>query len=203
MAFDLEQGIVERIGGLFADHGHRVHIARPGEAITALEHALQCAQLAEWADAEPPLVAAALLHDIGYLLAPVLPGIPGLPDDPHARLGAAWLEPFGLAVTAPVRLHVEAKRYLVRTDALYRATLPPDALHALAQQGGAMTDAELEIFEELPHAHDAIRLGRWDDAARQPGKRTPPLDYYLVLLFELEQQASQQAKTGIGATSVA
>ena len=36
------------------------------EAINQQQHALQCAHLAEQAAATPELVAAALLHDLGY-----------------------------------------------------------------------------------------------------------------------------------------
>ncbi len=42
-----------------------------GEAVSQLEHALQCAMLAEADGAPAPLVAAALLHDVGHLLGPL------------------------------------------------------------------------------------------------------------------------------------
>ena len=38
------------------------------DRVTQLAHALQCASLAEEADANSALVAAALLHDIGHLV---------------------------------------------------------------------------------------------------------------------------------------
>src|SRR5262249_19687881 len=40
-----------------------------GEPVTQLEHALQCAHLARQANADDDLVLAALLHDIGHLIA--------------------------------------------------------------------------------------------------------------------------------------
>ena len=40
------------------------------EAVSQLEHALQCAQWAEKSGETPATVAAALLHDLGHLLAP-------------------------------------------------------------------------------------------------------------------------------------
>ena len=40
-----------------------------GEAVTQLEHALQCAQLSMAADDSDALVAASLLHDVGHLWA--------------------------------------------------------------------------------------------------------------------------------------
>jgi predicted HD phosphohydrolase len=61
--------IVERIAALFAAHGEQPYEGSRREAISATAHALQCAQLAEWAQADAPLVAAALLHDVGHFLA--------------------------------------------------------------------------------------------------------------------------------------
>ena len=203
MGFSNHSGMVERVERLFTDHGHLAHPGVHREAVNPLEHALQCAQLAEWADAAAPLVAAAFLHDIGHCLAHSLAGLSDEADDRHELLAVGWLaDGFDRAVTEPVRLHVEAKRYLVRADAAYLAQLSPASLHSLALQGGAMTDAEMEIFEELAFAHDAVRLRRWDDLAKEPAKRTPPLAYYLCLLDDLEQQPFLDSKTGLGATSV-
>ncbi|HUG25238.1 hypothetical protein [Piscinibacter sp.] len=53
--------LIERIESLFAEHGSRAYEGALKESVSALEHALQCAQLAEWAHAEAPLVATALL----------------------------------------------------------------------------------------------------------------------------------------------
>src|SRR5215471_90033 len=39
-----------------------------GEPVSQLEHALQTAWFAQQASSQPPLIAAALLHDIGHLL---------------------------------------------------------------------------------------------------------------------------------------
>ena len=55
---------VETIGELFAGPGARDYL---GEPVTIGEHLLQAAALAEAAGAAPPLVAAALLHDVGHL----------------------------------------------------------------------------------------------------------------------------------------
>ena len=46
---------------------HRADGLYGGEAVTQLEHALQCASLAQTAGATPALVIAALLHDLGHL----------------------------------------------------------------------------------------------------------------------------------------
>mgnify|MGYP000576635108 CR=1 FL=1 len=39
------------------------------EAVSQLEHALQCAHLAERANEAPETVVAALLHDLGHMLS--------------------------------------------------------------------------------------------------------------------------------------
>jgi [1-hydroxy-2-(trimethylamino)ethyl]phosphonate dioxygenase len=41
-----------------------------GEAVSELDHALQCAELAAWAGADEELVLAALLHDVGRYAVP-------------------------------------------------------------------------------------------------------------------------------------
>ena len=53
---------VEAILKLFHERGHSEY---GGEPVTQLEHALQCATLAEAEQASPALIAAALLHDAG------------------------------------------------------------------------------------------------------------------------------------------
>jgi len=91
---------------------------------------------------------------------------------------------------------VQAKRYLVATDAGYAATLSPASVHSPNLQGGPMSPDELRFFEDLPFAHQAIQLRRWDDLAKEPGKSTPSLAYYLVLLEEVQQQPFVDSKIG-------
>ena len=60
--------VVGKIEALFLRRGGRPYEDGAHGGITVLAHALQCAQLAEWAHADPALVAAALLHDLGQLM---------------------------------------------------------------------------------------------------------------------------------------
>lgn len=178
--------IVDRVARLFDRHGDVLYDGARAEPVTALQHALQCAQLAEWAHAPPPLVAAALLHDIGHFLE----AVPDDVDDCHEHRAVPWLaSAFPPAVVEPVRLHVEAKRCLVRLDAAYAAALTPASVHSLVLQGGPMTDAECAVFQRLPHAGDALRLRRWDDLAKEPGRPTPSLEYYLAVLDAVRVEA--------------
>jgi [1-hydroxy-2-(trimethylamino)ethyl]phosphonate dioxygenase len=150
------------------------------DRVKQLEHALQCAALAEAEGAGAPLITAALLHDIGHLIhdlgdSPAARGI----DDRHEVLGQGWLARwFGEAVTEPVRLHVDAKRYLAVTDAGYFATLSPGSVRSLELQGGPFSAGLAVDFIGMPYASDAVRLRRWDEGTKVPGKVTPDLAHF-------------------------
>lgn len=174
--------LLDRVATLFAVHGQRLYDDARREPVTALAHALQCAQLAEWADAEPALIAAALLHDVGHFTATE----GAQTDDAHELRALPLLAgAFGPSVLEPIRLHVMAKRYLVSTDRRYAQMLSAASVHSLALQGGPMDAAERAAFEALPFATNAMLLRRWDDAAKEPQRHTPPLAYYLDMLAEL------------------
>src|SRR5262245_32648121 len=142
-----------------------------GEAVTQLEHALQAATFAASEGATPALVTAALIHDIGHLLHDLPEDAPdqGV-DDRHETLAAAWLaRRFAPAVVAPVAMHVAAKRYLCAVDADYYGQLSQPSVQSLALQGGPMALEEVQNFESRPFFQDAVRLRRWDDAAKIVG----------------------------------
>jgi phosphonate degradation associated HDIG domain protein len=169
--------LLDRIDRLFADRGGAEY---HGEAVSQLEHALQAAHLAEAAGAPPPLVAAALLHDVGHLLHGrgedcATQGI----DDRHEDLGVRFLAAaFGPAVTEPVRLHVTAKRYLCAAEPDYLGRLSAASVRSLGLQGGPMSAAEVREFEANPHHAAALVVRRWDDAAKVVRLATPPLAYF-------------------------
>jgi phosphonate degradation associated HDIG domain protein len=193
--------VIVRIQALFAEHGASRYEGARQESVSALEHALQCAQLAEWALVETPLVAAAFLHDVGHFVAAGPDSDDE--DDVHELRAVPFLaEGFGADVIEPVRLHVAAKRYLVTADPGYAATLSSASLHSLQLQGGAMSPAEARAFAAQPYALDAIQLRRWDDLAKEPGRATPELAYYLALLEDVQQRSSNRARVAIGSLSV-
>jgi gamma-butyrobetaine dioxygenase len=110
----------------------------------------------------------------------------GARDNRHSHQGADWLAPwFGPAVTEPVRLHVAAKRYLCATEPDYFARLSPASVHTLSVQGGPMRPAEAARFAAEPFAEDAVRLRRWDDAAKDADAEVPDFTHYRDLLTEL------------------
>lgn len=150
------------------------------ESVSQAEHALQAATLAEAEGAAPALVAAALLHDVGHLLAKRRDANE---DDRHEEIGWGYLKStFGLAVAEPVRLHVPAKRYLCAVEPGYFDILSPASVRSLELQGGRFTADEAGSFQAVAHADDAIRLRRWDDRAKTPGTPTKPLRDYVGLL---------------------
>lgn len=162
---------------LFRDHGDSQY---GGESVSQQEHALQAAFFAERANADPALIAAALLHDVGHLLHSLPDDAPerGI-DDEHETLAARWLESrFGPQVVEPVRLHVAAKRFLCATDPDYQRRLSPPSLLSLRLQGGPMSADEVESFQSHPHFAAAVSLRHWDDAAKVPELVTPPLEHY-------------------------
>lgn len=184
--------VLKNIEDLFAQHGHTIYEGRRAEAVTALEHALQCAQLAEWAHATPEQVAAALLHDIGHFVD-ASPNTDAIDDVHELRALELLRGHFGPAVLEPIRLHVAAKRCLVATDPAYAASLSAASIHTLSLQGGPMSPDELGLFDTLPFAAQAVALRRWDDLAKVPARATPTLDHYLALLQGLRQQHAQAA----------
>lgn len=159
-----------------------------GEQVTQLEHALQCAQLAEQAGATEQQIIAALLHDIGHLLHDLPADAPdqGI-DDHHENRGNTYLKTrFPASVCEPVRLHVDAKRYLCAVDPTYFATLSEPSVQSLELQGGPMSPAEVDRFESSPFWKEAVQLRRWDDLAKQVDLPTPTLQRYLPIADELE-----------------
>lgn len=170
------------IARLFAERGG---VAYAGEPVSQAEHALQTAWLAEKAGAGDALVTAALLHDLGHLLiaehqtlsrSPTELGI----DDRHQYIALPLLRgAFGLEVREPIRLHVDAKRYLCATRPDYFSKLSPDSVRSLALQGGPMGPEAARRFADHPWSGDAVRLRLWDEEAKVAGLETPPLAHFL------------------------
>lgn len=167
---------LEEIRTAFARRGNQSY----GEGVTQTEHALQAGWLAEQAGAPAALVVAALLHDIGHLIHDLPEDIAetGI-DTQHESLGSAWLSRhFGPEVTEPVRLHVEAKRYLCTAEPGYLDRLSEASKLSLRLQGGPHSATEAEAFARGPHAEAAVRLRHWDEEAKVVGMRTPGLAHF-------------------------
>ena len=151
------------------------------EVVTQLEHALQCAALAQQNNASPTLITSALLHDLGHIILDEHNADKAFLDIDlnHEEIGAQYLAPFfPESVTTPIRLHVPAKRYLCATDASYHDGLSDASKKSLIVQGGVMSDEEREAFEQIPHFQDGLTLRRWDDLAKVSGLETAELETY-------------------------
>ena len=145
------------------------------EPIDEFSHAIQCASLALRAGARPELLAAALFHDVGRAEA-VRADCPKLP---HETAGARWLEPrLGERVAWLVAAHVPAKVYLVSADESYFHGLSRASVASLARQRDR--EPNLEQMALHPWWPDALRLRRWDDAAKVPGAPTASIDELLA-----------------------
>lgn len=168
--------VLYEITAMFTRQGEK----RYSEAVSQRQHALQAAHQAEQAGSDSALITAALLHDIGHMIQkfgdePAARGI----DDHHEDIGAGWLSRrFEPSVSEPVRLHVDAKRYLCAVEPGYFETLSPASVRSLELQGGPMSAGEVRAFEAGPHFKAAVALRRWDEGAKNPDAATPDFDHF-------------------------
>ena len=169
------------------------------EAVSQLDHALQCAALAEKSAETPETIVAALLHDLGHMLSPDLRSeaeasapAAAMPtkDDLHQFVALPFLRSlFPDAVLEPIKLHVDAKRYLCAVDQGYWADLSPASKHSLELQGGAFNEKQIGDFEKLAFYAEAVRLRRYDDLAKIPGHPTPDLAHFEKLMGQVKVSA--------------
>ena len=103
---------------------------------------------------------------------------------------------FGPEVTEPIRLHVDAKRYLCAVDPPYLDGLSPASRLSLKLQGGPMDPAEVAAFEANAYCRDAVRLRRWDDTAKVPGLAVPGPSHYRGRLEAAVAGAAWPTETG-------
>lgn len=140
------------------------------DAVDELDHALQSAARAMDDAADDQLVLAAALHDLAH--SPLIDAGPE-----HDRAAREWLTPrFGARVGWLAGAHVAAKRYLAATDPAYA----PSQVSTLSlhRQGGPGVDP---AFVTHPWWPDALRLRRYDDAAKEPGARGATIEDVLAV----------------------
>ena len=139
-----------------------------GEGVTQIEHALQCAEMAQAQGASESLIVAALLHDIGHLFEKEEDVADGKSDDRHEAIGAKALAGlFPQSLWRPVALHVAAKRYLCFMEPRYWAGLSQASKKSLELQGGTFSQEQAQAFERAPYWQEAVLLRRFDDMGKQ------------------------------------
>ena len=151
------------------------------EAVDELDHALQSAARALDDGADDELVLAAALHDLAH--SPIFDTTAAARHDATAR---DWLTPrFGARVGWLAGAHVAAKRHLVATEPGYSSTLTATSVYSLHAQGGAGVEAALLAHPWWP---DALRLRRYDDAAKEPGARGATISDVLTIAERVMRQ---------------
>ena len=151
-----------------------------GEPISQFEHALQAADRALAVGCDESVVLAALLHDIGHLIAPKAPQMDGLGTLQHETIGAQFLNNMGFSahITTLVAAHVDAKRYLCAQNPQYFKCLSPASKGTLEWQGGPMSPEECETFKQWSYFEDALRLRSFDEQAKKTDYTSPNLELY-------------------------
>ncbi len=171
------QAVADEIFAYFEKYGDQPYF---GEAVSQLQHACQAAELAQNAGCDDEVVLAAFLHDIGHLCSEDGEQMADYGTIDHEKLGADYLREKGFSETVCklVAAHVPAKRYLTFVSEDYYNTLSEASKQTLAFQGGMMSEAEAELFEDDPLFPLYIRMRMWDEAAKNP--ETPPFDYQFL-----------------------
>ena len=154
-----------------------------GEKVTITEHMIQTAMLAEENYLSESLICACLLHDYGHFIIEnpdhlVSKSI----DGKHEDIGFNFLNNyFRPEVVEPIRLHVQAKRYLCREKS-YWSALSEASKVSLKLQGGIMSDVETEKFTSLKFHYDAILLRKYDDEGKIPNIKMRKIEDYRNLI---------------------
>lgn len=171
---------IDRVLALFRARGHSPH--DDGAGMSQMEHGLRCAALAEESGAPVPLIAAALLHDIGHLLDHSEGNDANRTGDRHAAAGANLLDAvLGPTVAFPVRWHQDARRWLA-TSRTHCRLLSYDSRRAALRDGGVMGKFERETFLCRPFSAESITLCLWEERVKGRRRSTPSLDHFTRLI---------------------
>ena len=154
-----------------------------GEKVTMTEHMIQSAMLAEKNKSSSSLICASLLHDYGHFILDNPDKLVNQKEDgKHEDVAYRYLKKyFKKNVVEPIRIHVKAKRYLARNQKYYRI-LSQASKVSLHLQGGVMNEEESEKFEKEKFFDDAIKLRKFDEAAKKTSIKMKNINDYKSLL---------------------
>ena len=103
-------------------------------------------------------------------------------DGKHEEIGFKLLKNyFKPEVTEPIKLHVQAKRYLSKNKSYYDLLSNPSKI-SLKLQGGIMNDEESQKFTSLKFCRDALMLRKYDDGGKIPNIKVKKIDDYRDLI---------------------
>ena len=154
-----------------------------GENVTISEHMIQAAMIAEKSKSKDFLICSCLLHDYGHFIL----------DDPdelvrknqdgkHEDIGYEYLKKFfKREIVEPIKHHVMAKRYLAR-DKRYYNKLSNASIVSLELQGGLLNRKEAKLFEKEEFFKEAIKVRKFDEAAKKIGLKIKDIIQYKDLL---------------------
>ena len=154
-----------------------------GEKVTMTEHMIQSAMLAEKNKSSSSLICASLLHDYGHFILDNPDKLVNQKEDgKHEDVAYQYLKKFfKLNVVEPIKIHVKARRYLARNQKYYQI-LSQASKVSLHLQGGVMNEDEAEKFEKEKFFDDAIKLRKFDEAAKKIGVKMKDINNYKNLL---------------------
>ena len=154
-----------------------------GEKVTMTEHMIQSAMLAEKNNCSSSLICASLLHDYGHFILDNPDKLVNQKEDgKHEDVAYRYLKKyFKKNVVEPIKIHVKAKRYLARNQKYY-LILSQASKVSLHLQGGVMNEEESEKFEKEKFFDDAIKLRKFDEAAKKTNIKMKNINDYKSLL---------------------
>tara|TARA_B100001123_G_C15094003_1_gene940793 strand:+ start:296 stop:832 length:537 start_codon:yes stop_codon:yes gene_type:complete len=154
-----------------------------GEKVTMTEHMIQTAMIAEQNHSSESLICACLLHDYGHFIIKDPDQLVSISKDgKHENIAYNFLKNyFKLEVVEPIKLHVQAKRYLCRNQT-YWNILSEASKVSLKLQGGVMNDNEAQKFISLKFHDDAILLRKYDDEGKIPNIKIKKIEDYRDLI---------------------
>ena len=155
-----------------------------GEKVTITEHMIQTAMLAEQNHSSKSLICACLLHDYGHFIIEDPDQLVSKSlDGKHENIAFNFLKNyFKPEDVEPIKLHVQAKRYLCRNKP-YWNILSEASKVSLKLQGGSMSDDEAKKFVSLKFHDDAIMLRKYDDDGKIPNIKTKKIEDYRDLII--------------------
>ncbi len=156
-----------------------------GEAVSQLEHALQCAFFSEQAGYSEDVVLASLFHDIGHFASQTEQcNMANLGIVYHEWIGAKLVYDMGFSAKVAILIgnHVDAKRYLAGKKKSYYERLSVASKGTLVFQGGPMTETEMNQFENHPCFKEILQVRISDEKGKEIALKVPDLNYYRPMI---------------------